>query len=237
MVRRGRSWWQVAGSIRRRNKLPRRQCAFAICTSSNGWRSPFAHVCLWPDAADLRIAASRQLSGVDRSRWQPLTHFRRTQCEDTAAGAAFLHRQSRLCAVEGLDLAFLIDAQHQRLVRRVEIQPNDILNFFGELRIVRQLEGLRQVWFEPMRCPDALHAGMAEACRQCQLARPTNACPPAASREASYEPRARSSPPPEASCGQGGLHRAADLRYLVQHSDHASDTPCVWSCQSPEQSS
>jgi hypothetical protein len=46
MVRRGRSRWQVAGSIPRRNKLPRRQCAFAVCTSSNGWRSPFTHVCL-----------------------------------------------------------------------------------------------------------------------------------------------------------------------------------------------
>ena len=29
-----------------------------------------------------------------------------------SACAAFLHRQSRLCAIEGLDLAFLIDAQH-----------------------------------------------------------------------------------------------------------------------------
>jgi hypothetical protein len=37
-------------------------------------------------------------------------------------------------------LAFLIDAQHQRLVRRVEIEPDDVLNFFGELPIVRQLE-------------------------------------------------------------------------------------------------
>ncbi len=88
-----------------------------------------------------------------------------------SACAASLHRQSRLCAIEGLDLALLIDAQHQRLVGRVEIEPHDVLNFFGELRIVRQLEGLRQVRFEPMRGPDALHAGMAEACRPCQLAR------------------------------------------------------------------
>src|SRR5215831_4992919 len=64
---------------------------------------------------------------------------------------------------------------------------------------------------------------------------PTSAYPSAASREASFEPRARLSPHPEASCGQAGLHRAADLRQLVQHSDHASDTPCVWSCQSHEQ--
>jgi hypothetical protein len=34
------------------------------------------------------------------------------------AGAPFFHRQSRLCAVESLDLRFLIDRQHDR-VRRV----------------------------------------------------------------------------------------------------------------------
>jgi hypothetical protein len=75
------------------------------------------------------------------------------------AGAALLHGQSRLGAIEGLDLALLIDAQHQRLVGRVEIEPDDVLNFFRELRIVRQLEGLGQVRFELVRGPDALHAG------------------------------------------------------------------------------
>ena len=72
------------------------------------------------------------------------------------AGAALLHWQPRLRAVEGLDLAFLIDAQHQCPVGRVEIKPNDVLNFFSELRIIRQLEGLRQVRLSPcaaqMRC-------------------------------------------------------------------------------------
>jgi hypothetical protein len=87
------------------------------------------------------------------------------------AGAALLHRQSGLCAIEGLDSAFLIDAQHQRLFGRVEIKSDDILNLFGELRIVRQLEGLRQVRFEPVRSLDALHAGMAKGYRPCQLAR------------------------------------------------------------------
>jgi len=34
------------------------------------------------------------------------------------AGAPFLHRQSWLCAVEGLDLRFLIDRQHDRVRQR-----------------------------------------------------------------------------------------------------------------------
>src|SRR5208337_4212197 len=36
-----------------------------------------------------------------------------------------LHRQARLRAVERLDLAFLVDAEHQRLVRRVHVEADD----------------------------------------------------------------------------------------------------------------
>ena len=37
-------------------------------------------------------------------------------------GDARQHRQDRLCTVERLDLALLVDAEHQRAVRRREIQ-------------------------------------------------------------------------------------------------------------------
>ena len=40
------------------------------------------------------------------------------------AGAALLHGQTRLGTVERLDLAFFVYAQHQRLGRRIEIEPN-----------------------------------------------------------------------------------------------------------------
>ena len=44
------------------------------------------------------------------------------------AGAALLQRQSGLGAIERLDLAFLVDRKHQRLVRRVEVKPDNIIS-------------------------------------------------------------------------------------------------------------
>ena len=39
---------------------------------------------------------------------------------------ALLHRQARLRAVERLDLALLVDAEHQCLVRRVHVEAHDV---------------------------------------------------------------------------------------------------------------
>src|SRR5271167_3155010 len=44
------------------------------------------------------------------------------------AGAALLDRQPRLGAVERLDLALLVDAEHHRLVRRAQVEADDILD-------------------------------------------------------------------------------------------------------------
>ena len=48
------------------------------------------------------------------------------------AATAALHRQSRLGAVECLDLALLIDRQHQGMVRRIDIETDDILDLGGK---------------------------------------------------------------------------------------------------------
>ena len=42
------------------------------------------------------------------------------------AGTPLLHRQARLGAVEGLDLAFFVDRQHEGMSRRIDVEPNDI---------------------------------------------------------------------------------------------------------------
>ncbi len=78
------------------------------------------------------------------------------------AGAALLHRQARLGAVERLDLALLIDAQHQRLVRRVQIEADDIGDLLLELRVVGDLERLDEMRLEAGLGPDAPHAGRAD---------------------------------------------------------------------------
>ena len=74
------------------------------------------------------------------------------------AGAALLHRQAGLGTVESLDLAFFIDAQDQRFVRGMEIEPDDVLDFGGEVFVARDLERLNEMWLQPMRSPDPLDA-------------------------------------------------------------------------------
>ena len=79
------------------------------------------------------------------------------------AGSALLDRQAGLCAVERLDLALLVDRENQRLVRRIEIETDDIAHLLDEVLVIRQLEGLHQVRLEAVRLPDPLHAGVGEA--------------------------------------------------------------------------
>ena len=47
--------------------------------------------------------------------------------------------------VERLDLALLVDTEHQRAVRRRQIEPNDVVDLVHEQRIAGELEGLRAV--------------------------------------------------------------------------------------------
>ncbi|MNP08381.1 hypothetical protein D3C76_1004480 [compost metagenome] len=67
-------------------------------------------------------------------------------------------RKTGLCPVQGLDLTLLIDTEHQSLVRRIQVKPDDVLNLVDERRVGREFEGPLQVWLEPERPPDALHA-------------------------------------------------------------------------------
>ena len=81
-------------------------------------------------------------------------------------GATWLHRQPRLGAVEGLDLALLIDRKDDRVGGRIDIETDHILELFGELWIVRQLErsdtvrcklvGLQHALDRPQADPDRL---------------------------------------------------------------------------------
>ena len=70
-------------------------------------------------------------------------------------GDARQHRQDRLCTVERLDLALLVDAEHQRAVRRREIQAYDVADLVHEVRIAGELERLRAVRLQAEGAPDA----------------------------------------------------------------------------------
>src|SRR5215218_7766280 len=79
------------------------------------------------------------------------------------ATTSLLQRQARLGTVERLDLALLIHRKHQRLVRRIEIQADDVLHLLGKALVVRQLEAFPLMRLELVRLPDPLHTAIAEA--------------------------------------------------------------------------
>src|SRR5438552_13312197 len=69
--------------------------------------------------------------------------------------AARLHRQARLSAVEGLDLTLLVHTQHQGLVRRIQIQPDDIRELLDEVLVAAEFEALLATRLAASLWPDA----------------------------------------------------------------------------------
>ena len=52
-------------------------------------------------------------------------------------GSSWGERQHGVLAIERLDGSLLIDAEHRRVLRRMQIQPNDFGSFGLKVRIVR----------------------------------------------------------------------------------------------------
>jgi len=78
-------------------------------------------------------------------------------------GTALFQGQTRLRAVECLDLALLIDGKNQRLLRRVDVKADDVLDLRDEVRVIGDLETPHEVRLEAVFGPDALHARVADA--------------------------------------------------------------------------
>ena len=74
------------------------------------------------------------------------------------AAAALLHGQTRLGAVECLDLALFINRQHDGVGWRVDIEHDDLVPLSGELWTIGQLELARPMRRRPclrqMRCTE-----------------------------------------------------------------------------------
>ena len=78
-------------------------------------------------------------------------------------GLPRLHRQQGLRAVQGLDLAFLVDAEHDRSVRRVHVQADDVPDLLDAERVLGKLERLGAVGLQPERTPDPTDGGLGHA--------------------------------------------------------------------------
>src|SRR5579864_2547496 len=78
------------------------------------------------------------------------------------ATPALLDRQSRLHPIQCLDLALFIHAEHHRMLRRIEVEPNNGLQLFSELRIVTDFKGLYQMGFEAVCMPNPTHGSLTD---------------------------------------------------------------------------
>src|SRR5439155_8242305 len=78
---------------------------------------------------------------------------------------AGLHRQQWLRAIEGLDLRLLIDAEHRRMCRGIQVQADDIADLLDEQWIVGQFERLAPMRLQPKRVPHAADGRVTEADR------------------------------------------------------------------------
>ena len=71
-----------------------------------------------------------------------------------AFGQTRPQRQDGLRAVERLNLALLIYAQHQGMIGRVHIQAHNVAHFFDQQRIGRQLECVGPMWLQAEGAPN-----------------------------------------------------------------------------------
>lgn len=108
------------------------------------------------------------VGGLDPSERFGLPVMSGEELPNVVMGAWFqlsgAHGQHRLGSAQHLNLALLIHTEHQRMVRRLPIESDDITHFFNQQRIARQLEVLAAVRLQPERSPDATEVGWPPAC-------------------------------------------------------------------------
>ena len=105
----------------------------------------------------LRLADGGDLPGRDLQRREQ----RGSAVPHIVVGAllslAGLHRQRLLGPVQRLDLGLLVDAEHDRVLRRVQIQPNHIGDLGHQLRVGGELERLSPPRLHPVMPPGPQH--------------------------------------------------------------------------------
>ena len=75
---------------------------------------------------------------------------------------AQVQRQHRLGTVQGLDLAFLINAQHHGFVGRIQIKTDDVSHLLDEEGIGGQFEVFLPMGLQAKSLPETLHGGFGK---------------------------------------------------------------------------
>jgi hypothetical protein len=77
-------------------------------------------------------------------------------------GQTGLHRQDRGGAVQRLNLGLLVDAEHDRVLRRCQVQPDDVGDLRDQLRVGGELEGLAAPRLDAVVAPGPRHRGVGD---------------------------------------------------------------------------
>ena len=77
-------------------------------------------------------------------------------------GATWCDGPAGAGALQGLDLALLVEREHDGVAWRVHVEADDVLDLLGEGRIVRALEAADAMRLEAMGIPDALDGAQGD---------------------------------------------------------------------------
>ena len=83
--------------------------------------------------------------------------------KSVSLGAPGRKRKYRIQAVERLNCRLLIYAEHRRVLRRVQIEPDDVGCFVLEVGIVTAHVPIEPVWLQSGLRQNPLHRGVAQA--------------------------------------------------------------------------
>lgn len=92
-------------------------------------------------SAAIRLQCTSDLSGSDLQRGEKCCRSMSVLVNGPFINVAHPHWQQPCCAVQSLDLGFLVHTQHDSVLRWIQIQPNDVGNFSHELRVGGKFEG------------------------------------------------------------------------------------------------
>ncbi len=74
-------------------------------------------------------------------------------------------RQQWLCSIQSLNLTLLVYAKDHGFIRRIQIKPNNVLEFLQEMFVPAELEGFNQMRFEVILLPNTLNGHTAQSLR------------------------------------------------------------------------
>ena len=115
------------------------------------------------DRAAALVQRADHLAGGDVQRGEQASQVpERLKSWVARAGVPGSIGSDRRRAIERLNLALLVHAQHDRALGRIQVEPDDVTDLLEEQRVLGELPTLDAVRLEPERPPDPRHRRLVE---------------------------------------------------------------------------